>query len=75
MQDVACLIVFFFQYDMNRVSPTEPEDQGCHGDEEQQAEPDDGPCKTEEETSLTQTKQHIQLSPSDTQVSVGHRHS
>ncbi|KAM6924253.1 protein FAM13B [Xenentodon cancila] len=52
-------------YDSQGVNPTEPEDEGCHGDEEQQTEPEDSPSKMERETQLT--KQHIQQSPTDTQ--------
>ncbi|XP_037635874.1 protein FAM13B isoform X1 [Sebastes umbrosus] len=57
-------------YDSQGVSPSESADQGCHGDEEQQTDPEDSPCDTEGETPLTQTEQHIQQSQTDTQDSL-----
>ncbi|KAM4555530.1 protein FAM13B isoform 1-T2 [Odontesthes bonariensis] len=57
-------------YDSHGVSPSEPEDQGCHGDLEQQTDPEDSPCDTEGETPLTQAEQHIQQSQTDTQNSL-----
>ncbi|XP_041845483.1 protein FAM13B isoform X2 [Melanotaenia boesemani] len=54
-------------YDSQGVSPTEPEDRGCHGDKEQQTDPDDTPCDKEGETLLTQTTEHIQHNQTDTQ--------
>ncbi|XP_033488603.1 protein FAM13B isoform X3 [Epinephelus lanceolatus] len=57
-------------YDSQGVSPSEPSDQGCHGDEEQQTDPEDSPCDTEAETPLTPTEQHIQQSQKDTQDSL-----
>ncbi|XP_073342426.1 protein FAM13B isoform X2 [Pagrus major] len=57
-------------YDSAGVSPSEPADQGCHGDEEQQTDPEDSPCDTEGETPLIQTEQHIQQSQKDTQDSL-----
>ena len=59
----------------SRVSPSEPDDHGCHGDEEQQTDPEDSPCDTEGETPLIQTEQHIQQSQTDTQVSGRHAHT
>ncbi|XP_031722867.1 protein FAM13B isoform X2 [Anarrhichthys ocellatus] len=56
-------------YDSQGVSPSEPEDQGCDGDEAQQTDPEDSPCDTEGETPLTQTEQCIQQSQKDTQDS------
>ncbi|XP_075959632.1 protein FAM13B isoform X1 [Anarhichas minor] len=56
-------------YDSQGVSPSEPEDQGCDGDEAQQTDPEDSPCDTEGETPLTQTEQRIQQSQKDTQDS------
>ncbi|KAI3351484.1 hypothetical protein L3Q82_020332, partial [Scortum barcoo] len=57
-------------YDNQGVSPREPADQGCHGDEEQQTNPEDNPCDTEGETPLTQTEEHIQHSQKDSQDSL-----
>ncbi|XP_078116288.1 protein FAM13B isoform X5 [Sander vitreus] len=57
-------------YDSQGVSPNEPADQGCHGDEEQQTDPEDSPCDTEGETPLTQTEKQIQHSQKDTQDSL-----
>ncbi|XP_039668724.1 protein FAM13B isoform X3 [Perca fluviatilis] len=54
-------------YDSQGVSPNKPADQGCHGDEEQQTDPEDSPCDTEGETPLTQTEKHIQHSQKDAQ--------
>lgn len=59
----------------SRVSPSEPADEGCQGDDEQQTDPEDSPCDTEGETPLTQTEQHIQQSQTDTQVCGGHRNT
>ncbi|KAM6952897.1 protein FAM13B isoform 2-T2 [Lycodopsis pacificus] len=56
-------------YDSQGVSPSEPEDQGCDGDEAQQTDPEDSPCDTEGETPLTPTEQRIQQSQKDTQDS------
>uniref|UniRef100_A0A4W6FYZ7 Family with sequence similarity 13 member B n=1 Tax=Lates calcarifer TaxID=8187 RepID=A0A4W6FYZ7_LATCA len=55
-------------YDSEGVSPSEPADEGCQGDDEQQTDPEDSPCDTEGETPLTQTEQHIQQSQTDTQT-------
>ncbi|XP_031158638.1 protein FAM13B isoform X4 [Sander lucioperca] len=57
-------------YDSQGVNPNEPADQGCHGDKEQQTDPEDSPCNTEGETPLTQTEKHIQHSQEDTQDSL-----
>ncbi|KAM8732288.1 protein FAM13B isoform 3-T4 [Acanthopagrus schlegelii] len=57
-------------YDSAGVSPSEPDDHGCHGEEEQQTDPEDSPCDTEGETPLIQTEQHIQQSQTDTQDSL-----
>ncbi|GAA6223443.1 protein FAM13B, partial [Lates japonicus] len=57
-------------YDSQGVSPSEPADEGCQGDDEQQTDPEDSPCDTEGETPLTQTEQHIQQSQTDTQDSL-----
>ncbi|XP_040904331.1 protein FAM13B isoform X3 [Toxotes jaculatrix] len=57
-------------YDSQGVSPSEPADEGCHGDDEQQTDPEDCPCDTEGETPLTETEQHIQQSQTDTQDSL-----
>ncbi|KAG7517939.1 FAM13B isoform X4 [Solea senegalensis] len=57
-------------YDSQRVSPSESADEGCHGDGEQQTEPEDSPCDTEGETPLTQTEEHVQQSQTDTQDSL-----
>ncbi|XP_069557887.1 protein FAM13B isoform X3 [Brachyistius frenatus] len=57
-------------YDSQGVSPSEPADRGCHGDEEQQTDPEDSPCHTEGETPLIQTEQHIQQSQKDKQNSL-----
>ncbi|TKS72827.1 Protein FAM13B [Collichthys lucidus] len=46
-------------YDSQGVSPAEPEDQGCHEDE-QQTDPEDSPCDTEGETPLTQSQKDTQ---------------
>ncbi|XP_028271196.1 protein FAM13B isoform X5 [Parambassis ranga] len=57
-------------YDGQGVNPSELADQGCHGDKEQQTDPEDSPCDTEGETPLTQTEQHIQPSQKDTEKSL-----
>uniref|UniRef100_A0A3P8RQX4 Family with sequence similarity 13 member B n=1 Tax=Amphiprion percula TaxID=161767 RepID=A0A3P8RQX4_AMPPE len=57
-------------YDSQGASPREPAERGCHGDEEQQTDPEDSPCDTEGETPLNQTEQHIQQSQKDTQNSL-----
>lgn len=46
------------------MSPSEPADQDCNGDEEHQTDSEDSPCDTEGEILLTQTE-----SQTDTQVS------
>ncbi len=56
------IFVFVFIF---RVSPSEPADQDCHGDEEQQTDPEDSPCDTEGETPLTESEPQSQK---DTQV-------
>ncbi|XP_054453180.1 LOW QUALITY PROTEIN: protein FAM13B [Anoplopoma fimbria] len=56
-------------YDSQGVSPREPADQGCHGDEAQQTDPEDSPCDTEGETPLTQNEQCIQQNQKDKQDS------
>ncbi|XP_041799410.1 protein FAM13B isoform X3 [Chelmon rostratus] len=57
-------------YDSQGVSPSEPADQGCHGYEEPQTDPEDSPCNTEGETPLTQADPHAQQSQKDTQDSL-----
>ncbi|XP_070693161.1 protein FAM13B isoform X2 [Pempheris klunzingeri] len=58
-------------YDSQGVSPDESADQGCHGDEGQQTEPEDGPRDTEGETSLTRAHEHrMKQSQKDTQDSL-----
>uniref|UniRef100_A0A1A8FB86 Family with sequence similarity 13, member B n=1 Tax=Nothobranchius korthausae TaxID=1143690 RepID=A0A1A8FB86_9TELE len=47
-------------YDNHSVSPCEPEEQGCHGDAEQQTTPGDSPCNTGGETPPKQTEQHME---------------
>uniref|UniRef100_A0A3B5QGC5 Family with sequence similarity 13 member B n=1 Tax=Xiphophorus maculatus TaxID=8083 RepID=A0A3B5QGC5_XIPMA len=66
----------FFELKTNiskRMSPSEPEEQGCHDDEEeeeeQQTDAEDSPCDAERETPLEQSEQ--QLSESDAENSVG----
>lgn len=54
-----------------RESPSEPADQGCDGDEEQQTDPEDSACDTEGGTPLTQPEQHIQQNQREAQVSGG----
>ncbi|XP_071314081.1 protein FAM13B isoform X4 [Trachinotus anak] len=56
-------------YDSQGVSPSEPAEEGCHGDEEQQTDPEDSPSDTEGETPLTENEQHIQQSQEETQDS------
>lgn len=50
------------------MSPSEPADQGCHGLEDQQTDPEDSPCDTEGETPLSETEQIMQQSQTHTQV-------
>ncbi|XP_060935347.1 protein FAM13B isoform X4 [Limanda limanda] len=57
-------------YDSQGMSPSEPSDEGCHGDEEQQTDPEDTPCDTEGETPLKDREQHMQQSQTDTQDSL-----
>ncbi|CAJ1059030.1 protein FAM13B isoform X4 [Xyrichtys novacula] len=57
-------------FDSQGVSPSDPTDQGCHGDEEQQTDPEDSPCDTEGETPLSPTKPQMQQSQNDTQDSL-----
>uniref|UniRef100_A0A1A7YN07 Family with sequence similarity 13, member B n=1 Tax=Iconisemion striatum TaxID=60296 RepID=A0A1A7YN07_9TELE len=47
-------------YDNHGASPSEPEEQGCHGDAEQQTTPEDSPCNTEGETPPKQNEQDIE---------------
>lgn len=47
---------------------SETADKGCHGSEEKQTEPEESPCDTEGETSLSQNEPHVQESRSETQV-------
>ncbi|XP_033996548.1 protein FAM13B isoform X5 [Trematomus bernacchii] len=54
-------------YDSQGVSPSEPADQGCHGLEDQQTDPEDSPCDTEGETPLSETEQIMQQSQTHTQ--------
>ncbi|XP_063731931.1 protein FAM13B isoform X3 [Eleginops maclovinus] len=54
-------------YDSQGVSPSEPADQGCHGPEEQQTEPEDSPCDTEGETPLSESEQIMHQSQTHTQ--------
>ncbi|XP_023253769.1 protein FAM13B isoform X1 [Seriola lalandi dorsalis] len=56
-------------YDSPGVSPSEPAEEGCHGDQEQQTDPEDSPCDTEGDTPLTENEQHIQQSQTVTQDS------
>ncbi|KAL6117246.1 fam13b [Pungitius sinensis] len=56
-------------YDGRGVSPSEPADQGRHGDEAQQSDPEDSPCDTEGETPLTPSEQLIPQSHTDTRDS------
>ncbi|XP_071771194.1 protein FAM13B isoform X2 [Centroberyx gerrardi] len=58
-------------YDSQGVDPSDPPAQSCHGDEEQQTDPEDSPCSTDGETPLTQPEQHTQRSQKDTQDAVG----
>lgn len=67
--------IFFIQDQKNNVSlilsilfPSEPADQGCHGDEEQQTDAEDSPCYEDGEAPLTPIEQHIQQRQNDTQV-------
>ncbi|XP_077957842.1 protein FAM13B isoform X7 [Gasterosteus aculeatus] len=53
-------------YDSRGVSPSEPAEQGRHGDEAQQTDPEDSPCHTEGETPLTPSEQLVQQSQTDT---------
>lgn len=58
----------------SRVSPSETAEEGCHGDDEQQTDPEDSPCDTEGETPLSENEQHLEQSQTDTQVCVRIRH-
>ncbi|XP_047208777.1 protein FAM13B isoform X3 [Girardinichthys multiradiatus] len=57
-------------YDSQGITPSEPEEQGCHDNEEQQTEPKDAPCDTERETPLDQKEQHIQQSQNNPENSL-----
>ncbi|KAM9377332.1 protein FAM13B isoform 2-T2 [Pholidichthys leucotaenia] len=58
-------------YNSQGESPCESAGQGCHGDKEQQTDPDeDSPCNTEQETLVIEKEQHIQQSQRDTQDSL-----
>ncbi|CAB1439555.1 unnamed protein product [Pleuronectes platessa] len=57
-------------YDSQGMSPSEPSIEGCHGDEEQQTDPEDTPCDTKGETPLKDREQHMQPSQTDTQDSL-----
>ncbi|XP_029020740.1 protein FAM13B isoform X2 [Betta splendens] len=43
-------------FDSQRVSPSEPADERCHGDQEHQTDPEDCPCDTKGEILLTQNE-------------------
>ncbi|XP_016894943.1 protein FAM13B [Cynoglossus semilaevis] len=53
----------------NYDSQGETADKGCNGSEEKQTEPEESPCDTEGETSLSQNEPHVQESRSETQDS------
>lgn len=55
--------VFFPWSSSSRVSPSEPVDQGCDGDEEQRTDP-----RNTEETLLNDTETHVPHSQTDSQV-------
>ncbi|XP_034453967.1 protein FAM13B isoform X5 [Hippoglossus hippoglossus] len=57
-------------YDSQGMSPSEPSDEGCHGDEEQQTDPEDTPSDTKGETPLKDSEQQMQQSQTDTQDSL-----
>ncbi|XP_039975367.1 protein FAM13B isoform X2 [Xiphias gladius] len=57
-------------YESQGVNPSKPSDEGCHGDDEQQTDPEDSPCNTVGETPLTQTEPYIQQSQMNTQDSL-----
>ncbi|KAM9741894.1 protein FAM13B isoform 2-T4 [Menidia menidia] len=61
----------FSNYDNHGASPSEPDDQGFHGDLEQQTDPEDSPCDTVGETPLTQSERRIEESQTDTQNALG----
>ncbi|XP_026186892.1 protein FAM13B isoform X2 [Mastacembelus armatus] len=56
-------------YGSQGISPSEPAEQGCHGDEEQHTDLEDSASDTEGDTLLTQTERHLQ-SQTDTQDSL-----
>lgn len=56
-------------YDSRGVSPSEPAEPGCHGDEARQTDPEESPGDTEGESPLTQTEQRAQQSQEDGQDS------
>ncbi|XP_056296147.1 protein FAM13B isoform X2 [Pseudoliparis swirei] len=56
-------------YDSRGVSPSEPAEPGCHGDESRQTDPEESPGDTEGESPLTQTEQRTQQSQEDGQDS------
>ncbi|XP_069387796.1 protein FAM13B isoform X7 [Paralichthys olivaceus] len=57
-------------YDSQGMSPSEPSDEGCHGDGEQQTDPGECPCDAKGETPLTDTEQQMQQSQTHTQDSL-----
>nr|XP_019938343.1 PREDICTED: protein FAM13B isoform X4 [Paralichthys olivaceus] len=57
-------------YDSQGMSPSEPSDEGCHGDGEQQTDPGERPCDAKGETPLTDTEQQMQQSQTHTQDSL-----
>ncbi|XP_041654226.1 protein FAM13B isoform X2 [Cheilinus undulatus] len=60
-------------YDSQGVSPSDPTDQSCHEDEEQQTDAEDSPCNTDGETPLTPIEQNMQQSQNDTQDTLDFR--
>lgn len=57
------------------MSPSEPAEPGCHGDEARQTDPEESPGDTEGESPLTQTEQRTQQSQEDGQVGRRHRNT
>ncbi|XP_068181411.1 protein FAM13B isoform X5 [Antennarius striatus] len=57
-------------YDSQGVSSSEPVDQTCRENEEQQRDLEESSCNTEGETSPSNTNQHLQQSKNDTQDSL-----
>ncbi|XP_038142627.1 protein FAM13B isoform X2 [Cyprinodon tularosa] len=57
-------------YESQGMSPSEPEESGCHDNEEEQTDPEESPCNIDRETPHEQTKQQRQQSQREPEASM-----